>query len=62
MVKEINYNLNLGSRQPILVEGVTIPFTGLKTIEFKGRSFSIPENTKEREEIIGNRYPFDPYQ
>lgn len=46
MVKEINYNLNLGSRQPILVEGVTIPFTGLKTIEFKGRSFSIPENTE----------------
>ena len=22
----------------------------------------IPENIKEREEIIGNRYPFDPYQ
>ena len=32
------------------------------TFGIEKSKLSIPENTKEREEIIGNRYPFDPYQ
>lgn len=54
-IKDIDYSAKMGERQPILVEGVTSPLSGLREIEFKGRKFSIPSNTEDY--LIANYGP-----
>ena len=47
LIKNVNYNSNMGKRNPIIVEGVTSPLSGLRKIVFRGREFAIPDNTED---------------
>lgn len=47
LIENVDYRSNMGKQNPILVEGVTSPLSGLKKIVFKGREFAIPDNTED---------------